>query len=220
MRSQVKFITKTALFVALAMVLSYIERFIPTLPLPGFKLGLANIVTVYVLYNIGLACAVMTVLGKLAVSLFLFGNVSAFFFSLFGSALSLAALVFSRYVLRNVLSFVGASALSAASHSLGQMVAAVCIYGRSVTSYLPLLLFVSTVYGAITGILLNSLGRREDIKRLLSLALTVSMLLPLCSCERDEGFSEETFLAMDTYMSVRIVGGKKRDRVLRCWSVP
>ena len=46
-----KKISLMALFTAFAVILSYIETFIPTVGIPGAKLGLANFAVIMVMYG-------------------------------------------------------------------------------------------------------------------------------------------------------------------------
>ena len=66
----------------------------------------------------------------------------------------LSLLLASRLLLR--CSYVGVSVLCAVAHNLGQLLAAVCLFGASLLlSYLPILLFAALLSGALTGCLLN-----------------------------------------------------------------
>lgn len=147
-----------ALLCVLAMMLSYLEAMLPLgaiLPIPGFRLGLANVVVmaVFCLFSPFDAACVSFV--RICAMGLLFGSVTSFYFSFLGGALSfLSLLLLSRFV-RGV-SFLGASVLCAAAHNTGQILAAVTLFGAElVYSYLPLLLFASVVYGAAVGMLLN-----------------------------------------------------------------
>ena len=60
MKIKTRELTLCAVLAALALALSYMESFFPLaliVPLPGVKLGLANIVTLYALYAIGFPSA-------------------------------------------------------------------------------------------------------------------------------------------------------------------
>ena len=142
-----------AVLVALALGLSYLERFLPlqmAVPLPGVKLGLANIVTLMALYFLGTRPAV-TILGLRCVlgSLFV-GGLSALAFSLTGGLLALGTMTLARRI--PALSVYGVSVLGAAAHNLGQICAAMVLLGSVyVISYLPFLLAVSVLTGLATG---------------------------------------------------------------------
>lgn len=142
-----------AVLVALALGLSYLERFLPlqmAVPLPGVKLGLANIVTLMALYFLGTRPAV-TILGLRCFLGSLFGGgLSALAFSLTGGLLALGTMTLARRI--PALSVYGVSVLGAAAHNLGQICAAMVLLGSVyVISYLPFLLAVSVLTGLATG---------------------------------------------------------------------
>ncbi len=146
-----------AVCVTAAMMLSYLEVLLPTslLPLPGFKLGLANVVITIVFSLVGKRDAAVVSAIRIALMGILFGNLSSFLFSVSGGILAYVTLLLSSKLLPRA-SFVGISVLSAAMHNLGQLLAAVCIYGTGVFfSYLPFLLLAACLSGTLTGLLLN-----------------------------------------------------------------
>ncbi len=145
-----------AAFLSLALVLSFVESFLPAavLPLPGFKIGLANLAILAAFYRTGrLADAAVISLCRCLVTFLLFGNPTGLLFSLCGGALVLVMLGLLRRV--RGLSFVGISVLCALAHNLGQLTAAVLLTGWAVLAYLPALLAASAFYGTINGVLLN-----------------------------------------------------------------
>lgn len=147
-----------AVFTATAMMLSYLESLLPLtplIPLPGFKLGLANTVTVLVFALVsGRAAATVSALRILLMGL-LFGSAVSLFFSAAGGLLSFLALLLAGRLLRKC-SFLGVSVLCAAAHNIGQLLAAVCLFGFEIfLSYLPVLLLAALLSGILTGILLN-----------------------------------------------------------------
>ena len=147
-----KTIAQSAILVALALALSYTERFIPlqlVIPLPGVKLGLANIATLVALYMLGWQktlpiVAVRCFLGAL------FGGLTGILFSLTGGLLALGVMAACKKV--PVLSIYGVSILGAAAHNIGQILAAMVLMGSvHVWAYLPYLLLVGIVTGTATG---------------------------------------------------------------------
>ncbi|MBQ9648589.1 MAG: Gx transporter family protein, partial [Oscillospiraceae bacterium] len=93
MKMTTKQLTLCAVLAALALALSYIERLFPVpLPLPGFKLGLANIVTVYALYALGAAPALAILLVRVLLGAMFAGNASALMYSLLGGLAALGAM--------------------------------------------------------------------------------------------------------------------------------
>ena len=151
-------IAENAAFLSLALILSFVESFLPPalLPLPGFKIGLANLAILAVFYRTErLADAAVVSLCRCLITFLLFGNVTALLFSLCGGAMVLGMLALAGRV--RGFSFIGVSALSAAAHNLGQLAAAVLLTGPAVLAYLPALCAAAAFYGTLNGILLNLL---------------------------------------------------------------
>ena len=138
---------------ALALGLSTLENLFPVtlvIPLPGVKLGLANIVTVFALYQLGPLPALCILAARCLLGSLFAGNASALLFSLLGGTLAmLVMLALSRLP---GLSVYGVSIGGAAGHNIGQMAAALITLGNTaVLGYLPFLLVVSLFTGALTG---------------------------------------------------------------------
>lgn len=154
-------LARAALLTALALGLSWMERFIPLqllVPLPGIKLGLANLVTLFALYFLGgrMALAILCVRCLLG-SLF-GGGVTAFCFSITGGLLALAVMAAARRL--PVLSVYGVSILGAAAHHVGQILVAVALlHSGYVVAYLPFLLLVAIATGFLTGAISSALFR-------------------------------------------------------------
>lgn len=148
-----KKLTLCALLVSMALVLSYIERFIPlqmAIPLPGIKLGLANIVSLIALYMLGGRYAY----GILALRCFLgsvfSGSITGLIFSLTGGSLAMLVMTLTKKV--PFLSVYGVSILGAAAHNIGQTCAAMVImHSVYIGAYLPYLLIIAIVTGFATG---------------------------------------------------------------------
>ena len=138
---------------AMALALSYMENLLPTallVPLPGFKLGLANIVTVFALYYLGAAPAMAILVARCLLGAMFAGNVPALFFSLMGGVLAMLIMILLHRL--PGLSIYGVSVAGAAGHNTGQVAAAVLTLGSTApVAYLPVLLVVSVFTGALTG---------------------------------------------------------------------
>ncbi len=163
MRTQAKAVSRCALLCALAMVLSYIEAIVPiyaVIPLPGFKLGLANIVVLHAMKRSkAQAALVMTV--KVLLSFLLFGGVTSFLFSLSGGVLSYLAMWLSVSFAHRYLSDIGHSVIGAFAHNSGQLIAAMLVMGSGgVISYYPFLIVSAVISGGICGLLLNTIEWR------------------------------------------------------------
>ena len=134
MRFSTKTITTCAVLAALALALSYLESFFPPLlPLPGVKLGLANIVTVYALYALGFPSALAILLVRCTLGALFAGNASALLFSLLGGLAALLAMALLRKA--KGLSIFGVSIAGAAAHNIGQVCAAMLTLGSSAPLY-------------------------------------------------------------------------------------
>ena len=146
-------LVRSALLVALALALSYMERFIPlnlVVPLPGVKLGLANIVTMMALYFLSARQGFLILVVRCVLGSIFGGGVSGLAMSLTGGVLAYGAMGLARRL--PLLSVYGVSILGAAAHNLGQVLAASLLMGSVYTFfYLPFLLLVSLATGLITG---------------------------------------------------------------------
>ena len=145
MKWTAKNIALCAVLAALALGLSTLEGLFPIsllVPLPGVKLGLANIVTVFALYQLGAGAALAILLTRCLLGGLFAGNLSAMLFSVLGGLTAMLVMIFLRRLPK--LSVYGVSIGGAAAHNIGQMAAAVITLGSTmVLGYLPFLLAVS-----------------------------------------------------------------------------
>ena len=153
---QPKKLTLCGMLTALAIVLSLAERLFPLdaiVPVPGVKLGLANVVTLFALTRLSVRDAVAILLCRVALSSLLLGSVTAFLFSLFGGLLALAVMGLLLRAEGKFCSVLGVSVAGAAAHNIGQIIAAVIwMKTGAVVAYLPLLLVMSVPLGLVTGL--------------------------------------------------------------------
>ncbi len=158
MKLTTKKLALSAVLTALALGLSTLENLFPVslvVPLPGIKLGLANIVTVFALYQLGAAPALGILVARCLLGSLFAGNASALLFSLMGAMLVMIALRRGRG-----LSVYGVSIAGAAAHNIGQIGAAMIVLGgTAVLGYLPVLLGVSLLTGTLTGFVAGLLFR-------------------------------------------------------------
>ena len=159
-----KQLTLAALLTALALALSWVERFIPFalfIPLPGVKLGLANVVTLFALCRLGAPMAFTVLAARVFLGALFAGNFSALLYSAMGGFLALAVMLLALRCRR--FSIYGVSVLGAAGHNIGQVGAAMITLGStSVLGYLPLLLLTGLLSGSLTGALTAGLFRAMD----------------------------------------------------------
>ena len=150
-----------AVLTALALGLSVMENLIPVtaaIPLPGVKLGLANIVTLFALYQLGSRPALSILLARCLLASLFAGNFSALLYSLLGGVLAMLVMIGLKQCRR--LSVFGVSIGGAAAHNAGQIIAACITLGdTAVVGYLPVLLGVSLITGTLTGFIASLLFR-------------------------------------------------------------
>ncbi len=170
MSSSLRRLTRCAVLTALALALSVAEGLVPLtilFPLPGLRLGLANLVTVYALCRLSGREALLILAARCLLGALLGGNLMALAFSLTGGLLAFGVMAL---LLRcSFLSLFGVSIAGAAAHNTGQILAAMAVLGsRAPLVYLPPLLLCSLVTGAVTGgvsmLLVHRIPLPGDIK--------------------------------------------------------
>ena len=146
-----KKLTLMALLTAAAMILSYVESLMPSVAVPGVKLGLANIAVIFALFRLGWREALaISAVRVFAVSL-LFGSMSALLYSLAGAVLSLAVMALLRRI--DLFSTAGVSVTGGVAHNFGQILMAMLLLGtRSLIYYYPLLVLTGVAGGVVTGL--------------------------------------------------------------------
>lgn len=147
-------------FLALALVLSYVESLIPVFfGVPGMKLGLTNLVIVIILFCMGPKEAYIISIARVFLAGFLFGNLSSIFFSLAGALLSLTVMALLKQFTK--LKVFTVSAVGGVCHNIGQLiVASVVVQSYSIYYYLPILLIAGLITGIVIGIVSQELIRR------------------------------------------------------------
>ncbi len=149
----------TAIFAAAAIALSTLENLVPLgafIPIPGLRLGIANLAVMAAYYIIGRKSAAAVGILKVLVVFFTFGNASSLVISFCGTLLAFISLVITEKINLKIISFIGASACSAVFHALGQVLGA-CLLTDSAAPFaviVPLTL-CSVATGALTGFLMN-----------------------------------------------------------------
>ena len=150
-----------AMLTALALGLSVMENLFPVtavIPLPGVKLGLANIVTLFALYRLGAKPAMSILIARCLLGSLFAGNFSALLYSLMGGVVAMLVMIGLQQSKR--LSIFGVSIGGAAGHNLGQIAAACITLGNTaVLGYLPILLAASLITGTLTGLVSSLMFR-------------------------------------------------------------
>ncbi len=146
-------LTRCAVLTALALAISVCEGLVPLsilIPLPGLRLGLANLVTVYALCRLSGREALGILVSRCLLGAIVGGNLTALAFSLTGGALAFLTM----WLLLHVpgLSLFGVCIAGAAAHNTGQILAAMAVLASpAIAVYLAPLLLASLLTGAVTG---------------------------------------------------------------------
>lgn len=158
---KLKTLTRMGLLSAVALILFTVEAQIPLpVPVPGIKLGLANIVTIFAVWIMGPWQGA----GVLAVRVFLgavfSGNFGTIFYSAAGGALAILTTIGSKKILKQDQLWV-AGCLGAIAHSAGQMIVAMGLTGTpGLVVYLPVMMACGIVTGLFTGLCAQLLVNR------------------------------------------------------------
>ena len=161
MNERGKSVAFLGLCIALAMILAYVEILLPPISTaaPGIKMGLPNLIILFLFYRKGLRAAAAVSFLRIVLVSMLFGNVAAFLYSVAGAILSLAV----TFVLHRLqwLSVVGVSIGGAVAHNLGQILMAMLLFQTvQLGYYFAVLLITGIVAGVLIGLGTSMLIRR------------------------------------------------------------
>ena len=145
-------LAESGVLVALALIFSYIEHLIPMpIPVPGVKLGLANLVTLTGLFFLSPLQVLLIMITRILLAGFMFGNLSTILYSLAGGLLSFFIMIFAKRL--KVFSPLGISILGGVFHNIGQLIIAMLVLKSTMLiAYLPPLIIIGTVSGTLIGI--------------------------------------------------------------------
>lgn len=148
------------MFLALALVAGYVEQMIPiTLGIPGVKLGLANIVTMVLLYTAGLRITAGITSIRILLAGILFGTGFSIVYSAAGAVLSLLIMVILKHTKK--FSYIGVSVAGGIFHNVGQILVAVFVLEtKALVYYLPVLILSGLAAGIVVGMLSGLLLQR------------------------------------------------------------
>ena len=163
MKTSTKRLALLSVTVAIAMILSFIESRLPNpIPIPGIKLGLANVAVVFALYKLGTWQAVVVSFVRVALSAILFGSTLSLLYSLAGALLSFGIMLLAKKVFK--LHTVGVSVLGGVLHNAGQIaVASVIMETAVIIYYMPWLIISGTLAGIAIGLCAYQLIKRIKI---------------------------------------------------------
>ena len=145
-------VAQSGVLIALALVFSYVEHIIPIpIPVPGVKLGLANLVTLTGLFFLNPLQVLIILVARILLAGFMFGNLSTIIYSLAGGILSFC-LMYGATKLK-VFSPLGISLIGGVFHNLAQLsVACLILKSTTLLVYLPVLMLSGITAGALIGI--------------------------------------------------------------------
>ena len=147
-----KMLALSAILAAMAMILSYIEALFPLpVPVPGIKLGLANLVILIAIYRLGFKYAFSINCVRIFTTGLLFTGLFGALYSFAGGVLSI--IVMYALYRTNLFSMVGISMAGGVAHNLGQLITACIIMSNvKLMSYFAILLFAGMGSGILMGI--------------------------------------------------------------------
>ena len=167
---KIRKLTTLSMLTAIALTIFMVEAQIPALvPIPGVKLGLANIVTVFAVFAMGPGEAAAILFVRIFLGAVFAGNFSTIFYSAAGGALAILVTIGLRRILTPKQLWVAGS-LGAVAHSIGQMAMAVLITGTpGLLAYLPIMIVCSIITGVFTGLCAQLLmNRGKDLWKTIS----------------------------------------------------
>ena len=167
MQNNTKKLTLAAVMTAFALVLSYVEMLLPPIwsAVPGIKIGLPNIVIIYLIYKLSFKYAFTVSILRTVMVALLFGNLLSFAYSFIGAILSLAVM----FVLKKIdlFSMVGVSIAGGVFHNLGQIFAAIFIMQTKEIGYYMIVLIpagiIAGVFVGLAGVMCLEYSKRLKI---------------------------------------------------------
>jgi len=157
----------TGILTAAAIIIGIVESFIPSVGIPGVKLGLANIVILITLYELGIIEALFVDLARVFIVGLLRGTIftMGFFMSLTGAIFSLGIMILF-YLLIKKFSIIGVSVIGAIFHVVGQiLVAWVFLSTPYILYYLPVIAISAIITGIGVGLVANLVIKTGVIKK-------------------------------------------------------
>ena len=150
--SRTKTIALLGVFAAFAVMLSFLERLLPApVPLPGIKLGLANIIIIVSLYRFGAREALTVQVLRILMFAVLFGGIGSAMYSFAGGLLSLGVMVLFKKL--GVFSVAGVGIVGGVFHNIGQIIiASLVVQSASLMMFIPALIISGQVAGLVTGL--------------------------------------------------------------------
>ena len=146
-------LSRAAVLTGIGLLLAWLEHLcLPSIAVPGVKLGLANLASLLALYALSPGEALAVSVSRVLLSGFLFGSLTSLLYALSGALLSLEGMALLQRV--RAFGIVGVSAAGGCLHNAAQLVvAALMVGGGGILAYLPVLIVAGTLTGVVNGIL-------------------------------------------------------------------
>ena len=166
---KIRKLTTMAMLCAVALIIFVIEAQIPALvPIPGIKMGLSNIITVFAVFALGSWEAALILAGRIFLGAVFAGNFSTILYSAAGGTLAILATILLKKLVKESQLWV-AGCLGAIAHSIGQMAMAITLTATpSLILYLPVMVVISILTGAFTGLCAQLLVNRGNLWKITS----------------------------------------------------
>lgn len=151
-----------ALFTSMSLVVFMLESMLPSVvPIPGVKLGLANVVTLFLVLNADKRSTLVVLLMRIVLASIFGGQILSFFYSLAGGLLCFIAMSITDKIIKGKpVWFI--SVVGAIFHNVGQITVAVLLLSWSIIYYLPFLLISGCIAGFLTGLIADFTCRKMD----------------------------------------------------------
>lgn len=158
---KIRKLTLMAMLTAVALIIFVVEAQIPALvPIPGIKLGLSNIVTVWAVFTMGPRKAAMILAARVFLGAVFSGQMSTILYSGAGGACAIGITILSRKFLTNKQIWV-AGVLGSIAHCIGQMAVAIGVtLTPGLAAYLPVMIGIGMITGTFTGLCAQFLTER------------------------------------------------------------
>ena len=166
---KIRKLTQMAMLTAIALTIFMVEAQIPALvPIPGVKLGLSNIVTVFIVFAMGPKEAAAVLFVRVFLGAVFAGNFSTIFYSAAGGVCAIGVTILLRKILTKKQLWV-AGVCGAIAHSIGQMAMAIALLATpGLIAYLPVMIIASIISGTFTGFCAQFLVNRGNLWKITS----------------------------------------------------
>jgi len=167
---KIRKLTTLSMLTAIALTIFMVEAQIPPLtPIPGIKMGLSNIITVFIVFAIGPKEAAAVLFVRIFLGAVFAGNFSTIFYSGAGGVCAILVTILLRKILTKKQLWV-AGVCGAIAHSVGQMAMAITLLETpGLIAYLPVLIVASIISGTFTGFCAQFLVNRGNLWKITSI---------------------------------------------------